>query len=344
MTSIAPVPALSVVIPTLGRPLLAQTLRSLIASDGFDRLEVLVVGHIDDASVARALTEWMKAYSSIRHLPLQFDGGDSSRKKNAGWQEACAPYVAFLDDDVRVAPDWPCRILDVFADEGAGVISGPALVPDDARPFARWAGLTLSSPATGYVAWRYRHRADSPVRVKWSDIIGCNMAFRRSILEEIGGFDPTFWPGEEMLAAYRAQMAGHGLYFHSAGYVYHYPRTTMSTFAKQIFGYGATRIRLLRAGVKREWSPLVPALGVALLLVGLPVSLWSTPVAVVLLLLVAGYLGLVLAAALWVVAQSRRWSDGVIFFLIPVVHFCYGVAEWWEFFRPDRDLSMKSLD
>ena len=77
-------PRLSVVIPTLGRPLLIRTLESLIRASGFDRIEVIVSGRISEGSVLDEVKKFCAQHAQIRHLPVSFPIGDSSEKKNAG--------------------------------------------------------------------------------------------------------------------------------------------------------------------------------------------------------------------------------------------------------------------
>lgn len=332
-------PTLSVVIPTLGRPILVQTLDSLIRCNGFDRLEVLVAGDLKEPGVLAAVRERVARHPNLRHLPVSYPVGDSSEKKNAGARASRAPVVAFLDDDVVVATDWPARILAPFEDLATAVVSGPSLVPPDVGLFARLAGLALSSPAAGYVAWRYRADHPDPIPIKWSKIIGCNMAYRRTVLDEIGGFDPAFWPGEEMIASFRTQQRGHRLVFQPAAYVYHYPRQSFRRFWKQIHGYGATRIRLFRGGVEIEPTTMVPAAWVASLVVlGAAAVFW--PIARCLLALdVALYLLVDLLVTLLMLRSTRQGRDLLLFFVIPVMHLSYGVGSWVEFFRPNKDLS-----
>ena len=151
MTGLA-APFLSVVIPTMGRDILIRTLESLAASEGFAGIEVIVAGRVPDAEVAARLKEYCGRHGNVRHLDIQFETGDSSRKKNEGAAAARAPLIAFLDDDVVVAPDWPKRISEPFADAQVGLASGPSLVPEDINRIGRLAGLVLSSRAAGYVA------------------------------------------------------------------------------------------------------------------------------------------------------------------------------------------------
>lgn len=381
MAQLPRTPRLSVVIPTLGRPILIQTLRSLLATKSARTIEILVVGIIPDPAVEMELRQILarnvEAVSSpsgicdtaddtacdsealrrrkvvppgqeaavggcrIRHLPVSFERGDSSEKKNVGWRESKADIIAFIDDDVVVAPDWPERILESFADLNVGLVSGPSLVPDDLPRMARLAGVTLASKATGYVSERYVKGHPEPREVKWSRLIGCNMAYRRNVIEEVGGFDPLFWPGEEMIAAFHATQQGHKLMFHPQAYLYHYPRASFWGYVKQIYGYGATRIRLIRGGVDFEPATIIPAvwvLSLAALAVAAPFCrfcAWALGVNVV---------GYSLAAALVTfdkMLETRRLSDLLMFFLVPVTHLTYGIAEWVEVFRPGKDLSCR---
>ncbi len=297
---------MSVVIPTIGRPILVRTLDSLCAMRLFERVEVIVAGLISGNDVSRRVEEFAERHANIRHLPVSFPVGDSSEKKNAGAGAARAPIIAFIDDDVVVSPEWAERMLEAFEDPSVGLASGPSLTPEDVSLMARLAGVALSSPAAGYVSERYVSGHPAPRRVKWSRLIGCNMAYRRSVFEELGGFDPKFWPGEEMIAAFKATQAGHKLLFHPKAWLVHYPRATFFRFVRQIYGYGATRIRLIRARVEIEPATLVPALWVlSLPVLGLgalffPLFGW----------LLALELGLYLLVVLWIAvltaARTRR--------------------------------------
>lgn len=338
-----PVPALSVVIPTLGRATLLRTLESLVATREFERLEIIVVGTMRDGVVEQTVKDMVSKYPNFRWLPVSFEKGDSSRKKNAGFREARARIVAFLDDDVVVAEDWPERILEPFVDAKVGLVSGPGLVPVELPWMAHLAGAALASKAAGYVAQRYQSANAIPRPAKWSRLIGCNMAYRRNVLEEINLFDPDFWPGEEMLAAYRATSRGHLLIFHPEARVYHYPRHTCMRFLQQMFGYGATRIRLIRAGVEFEPTTIVPMLWVLSLVILMP---WSVVHRLGRWLLAANLL-LYGAADLYVALdkffETRRLRDLGLLWLIPLMHAAYGIGAWVEVFQPNRDLSEKKV-
>jgi len=333
-------PALSVVIPTLGRPSLRRTVESLAQQRSASRLEVLVVGVMADPSLARAVRDVAERGLNLRLLPLSFAGGDSSRKKNAGWQAAQAEIVAFLDDDVVAPPEWADRILEPFADSAVRIVSGPGWVPADATGFARLGGLALSSLAAGYVAERYVSEAGKPRVAPWSRIIGCNMAWRRSALEALGGFDPAFWPGEEMIAAWRTAGAAAGrLVVHPGAGVFHAPRETVGSFWRQVVGYGATRLRLIRAGTAVEWLTLLPAVaapaGLALLALASRFRWAFGALAVG----AAAYAVCALSAAVGVARRTGRAGDLAVAAAVPLMHLAYGWGLWRELLRPGRDFS-----
>lgn len=336
-------PPLSVVIATLGRQTLVPTLHSLLACRGGESLEIVVVGTIAEAVMAAALRDLLAAHGNLRHLPLSFPTGDSSNKKNAGFRETRADIVAFIDDDVIVAHDWPDRILEAFTGSEVGMVSGPSLVPDDVPLMARLAGGALSSAAAGYVASRYLNDGRGPRRIRWSGIIGCNMAFRREALDRVGGFDPKFWPGEEMIVSATVERLGYGIVFAPDAWLYHYPRSSLVGFVRQIYKYGATRIRLIRAGAGVEPTTLLPAV-LVLALVALGVAAcFDRRSAYALVAVSSAYLFTNIVVTVLLFLRTRHVVDLLVFFLIPVMHVSYGIAQWVECAFPGRDLSEQRI-
>jgi cellulose synthase/poly-beta-1,6-N-acetylglucosamine synthase-like glycosyltransferase len=336
-------PILSVVIPTMGRETLLPTVQSILDSDHSDQVEIIVAGSISDAEMQESLGRLVAADSRVRHLDVSYSTGDSSRKKNDGLSASRAEFVAFIDDDVIVAGNWPRSLLEAFTDDAVGLVGGPALVPDGLPLSGRLAGWALMSKASGYsrerlVAGKAQIRA-----VRWSRIIGCNMAYRKSVLMEIDGFNPRFWPGEEMLASYLTEKAGHTLNFNPGASVHHFPRSTIHGFWKQIYGYGATRIRLIRAGVELEPVTLVPLLFVVSTLVLAAFSFIHSALGLLLAfeLLLYGLFDAWCTAD--VIRQSGRPSNILVFFFIPLMHVSYGVGAGVELILPNRDLSENAV-
>ncbi|WP_327267469.1 glycosyltransferase [Streptomyces sp. NBC_01218] len=161
----------AVVIPTVGRPCLADCLGALAGSAGPRPVEVVVV---DDRPEPRdGLPLGPPGQPRVRVLATGGRGPAAAR--NAGARAVGAPWVVFLDDDVQVLPDWGERLAEdlASADERTAGVQGRLTVPlpDDRRP-TDWergtAGLENAAWATA------------------------DMAFRATALKEVGGFDERF--------------------------------------------------------------------------------------------------------------------------------------------------------
>jgi hypothetical protein len=88
-------------------------------------------------------------------------------------------------------------------------------------------------------------------------IPGCNMAFRKARLQEVGGFDPRFRSaGDDVDICCRLQERGWALGFCSAAMVWHHRRATLRAYWKQQVGYGRAEALL-----ERKWPQKYNAAG-----------------------------------------------------------------------------------
>ena len=116
-------------------------------------------------------------------------------KMNRLWREATTEQIVFLNDDVQpLAPDW-LRALQTFAlEKGVGGVGARLLYPDGSLQHA---GLVPHGTCAAH-AWIYRRRRRGTfhdwalVHREWSMVTGAVFATRRSVMEEVGGFDELF--------------------------------------------------------------------------------------------------------------------------------------------------------
>ncbi len=101
--------------------------------------------------------------------------------RNTAIEHAVGDLVAFLDDDAAAEGDWLETLLEPF-DDPAVVGAGGTAVPvwDGGRP-------SWFPPEFDWVVG-CTHRGTPTARAEVRNVIGCNMAFRRSALESTAGF------------------------------------------------------------------------------------------------------------------------------------------------------------
>lgn len=214
-------PSMSVVICARNaQDTLEECLEHACALD-YPGLEVLVVNDgSTDETVLRTL-----GYR-VRVITLSPSGLSSAR--NAGAQAARGEIVAFLDSDAFPPPEWPYLVALGFDMPSVGCVGGPNLVPRDDPLVAQ---AVACSPG-------------GPVHVLTTDdraehVPGCNMAFWRDLIFDLGGFDPVFTAaGDDVDFCWRVLDAGWDVAFHPAAFVWHRRRASIRGYLRQQRGYG----------------------------------------------------------------------------------------------------------
>jgi len=106
-----------------------------------------------------------------------------SGARNSGVAASTGSIVAFLDDDASAEPGWLAGLLGPYEDAKVVAVGGSAIPAWDARRPAWFPGEFDWVVGCSYVGLP---RARANVR----NVIGCNMSFRRSVLDLVGGFRP----------------------------------------------------------------------------------------------------------------------------------------------------------
>jgi glycosyltransferase involved in cell wall biosynthesis len=148
--------------------------------------------------------------------------------RNVGAEAATGEIVAYTDSDCVADPDWLTYLVGKMVDGNLAACGGPNFPPpeDNLVPAA-----VAVSPG-------------GPTHVLISDevaehIAGCNMAFRRDALLELGGFDPVYRAaGDDVDICWRFQDAGYTIGFSAAAMVWHFRRNTVKAYINQQRGYG----------------------------------------------------------------------------------------------------------
>ncbi|HKG38060.1 MAG TPA: HAD-IIIA family hydrolase [Conexibacter sp.] len=165
-----------VVIPTVGRPSLARLLDALAAQPEPLPERIWLVDDRPGRSTV-PLTSHTEAKGTVldRVTVLRSGGRGPAAARNAGWRASTADWIAFLDDDVVPPAGWTAALaadLDAAGPQTAGV-QGRIVVPlpPDRRP----------------TDWE--RTVKGLERAQWAT---ADMAYRRAVLQQLGGFDERF--------------------------------------------------------------------------------------------------------------------------------------------------------
>ncbi len=139
-------------------------------------LEIIVV--VDHNPALRDRVE--QYFPSVRAVENPGSAG-SAGAWNACVAAARGAIVVFFDDDAVAAPDWLARLLAHYDDPNVLGVGG-AIVGEwlDGRP--RW----FPAEFDWVVGCTYTGMPTQATAVR--NLIGCNMSFRRSVFDGIGGF------------------------------------------------------------------------------------------------------------------------------------------------------------
>lgn len=173
-------PEVSVVVPTRNRwNRVERTLRCALAQRDVDHEVILVDDGSGDAeAMSRLLAR--TADARVRGIRLPAAGGVAAAR-NAGLAAASGEWAAFLDDDDLWAPAKLRGQLDAAASAGAGLVYSGVLNVDDAGRLIH----PFPPPESGDLAARLLTMNAIPAGAS-------NVIARRSLMADVGGFDPGF--------------------------------------------------------------------------------------------------------------------------------------------------------
>ena len=148
--------------------------------------------------------------------------------RNVGLANATGEIIAYTDADVRVDRDWLTFLVQPFLTSDVVGSGGPNVVPDDDTPMAQCIARAPGEPTHVLLDDRIAEH-----------VPGCNMAFRRQALLEIGGFNPIYLrAGDDVDVCWRLQARGWRIGFAAAALVWHHHRSSVRAYWKQQIGYG----------------------------------------------------------------------------------------------------------
>lgn len=209
----------------------ADLLDSVVTQEG--PLEVIVVDSGSEDRTRAIVEEYAREYDFVT---VATRGGTRGASRNHGLTLCQGDAVAFIDADCIANPFWLASLRKALA--GAEIVAGRT-IQIGYKPFEELERVELI-----YHGFDITHPT-------------ANLAYRREVLEAVGGFDPWFLTAEDIDLNLRAVEANHSIAYEPRAIVYHRTRSSVYDFLRQAFWNGAGRKQLtLKHG--NLWSRYSP--------------------------------------------------------------------------------------
>jgi hypothetical protein len=189
-------------------------------------------------------------------------------KRDAGGKEARGEILAFIDDDAYPRADWLDAALRVLSDRSVHGVGGPGLTPPESGWRERLGGAVYESRLG---SGPLRHRFVPGKGRDEDDLPAYNLILKRDALERIGGWNSTFYGGEDTKVCLELVKAGFQLRHDPDVVVFHHRRPVFLPHFRQVGNVGLHRGYFVRRypSTSRRLSFFAPAVATSL---GVPIA------------------------------------------------------------------------
>lgn len=204
----------TIIIPTMGgqRDYLVEALHSIEQQRlPRDEFEIIVVDNNSKVTLAEEVERFNRDKPHpIRYLHEPRVG--STEARHAGARAACGEILVYTDDDVLVSPDWLKSLLEPFRNPQVGCVGGKTIAKWEC-PVPEW------FPELRKVTMGMLDLGNKTLEINWCQLWSNNLAVRRSVLFQVGGFHPDmcgkganklFWYGGDGECGLEQKILDHG--------------------------------------------------------------------------------------------------------------------------------------
>ena len=217
-----------VIVPTINNPKELSIVLDGLLTQNKKIDHIVVVGPKDDPG--RLITE-------SKNLRFIDDKGSRNRADacNVAIQETNSDIILFTDDDVIVPKNWSESIIKWYSMDSVAGVGGPNFAPVNESTF--WQKVidvtfcsTIFTSGTNYGNLGQNDLEET------NQLPGVNSSYRRSVIEEAGGFDKGAIGAEDVMLDHRIRMNDNKLWTDKEAIIWH-RRRNVSRVKKQIRNY-----------------------------------------------------------------------------------------------------------
>ena len=229
-------PPISVVICTRNRPELLERCLASFGQLDYPDYEIIVVDNAPENDATRVVVE----RSPARYAREDRPGLDWAR--NRGWSDAAHDIIAYTDDDAVVSPGWLKGIARGFENPAIMAVTGlvaPYEMDTPAQVLFEHVYGGMGKGFTGRLFHRTQMRPSQLIAI-YGVGVGANMAFRRAVFQQLGGFDTALDVGTpssgggDLDMFHRVVAGGLPLWYEPRALIWHQHRRELSELERQL--------------------------------------------------------------------------------------------------------------
>jgi GT2 family glycosyltransferase len=189
-------------------------------------LEIIAV---DNASTDGS-AGWIAAHHPNVCLIRNTENTGFGRACNVGLAAAKGDVLLLLNQDTVVRPEWLAALVKTLdADAAIGIAGSKALYPDGTIQHA--GAVVDARGASEHLGYRQPDQGQFDRLADVDYVTGASLAMRRTLYEQIGGFDPGFYPAylEDVDLCYRARAAEWRVVYVPTSVLVHNERSAAAT-------------------------------------------------------------------------------------------------------------------
>ena len=189
---------------------------------------------VDNASTDGSVAHVRKQYPAVRVIEAGTNLGFAAGN-NLGFEHARGRHMVMLNNDTRVRPGWLAALVSAIeSDHKVGAVTSKLLFIDPPGTIQNAGLMLLTDGSGGDRGFRERDRGQFEEREEIFGACGAGALYRREMLEDVGGLDPTFFMYyEDADLSWRMRLAGWTVLYEPRAVVDH-----------------------VHAGSSGEWSPM----------------------------------------------------------------------------------------